>query len=264
PYSGEEAQYRAAIYGDRGVYRPGETAHLVAIVRDSKHVAPPAGMPVQLSLVDARGKVIRQHTLPVNGAGVVTLDPSFGAFAPTGRYEAKAEIGGKAAGSWSFRVEEFVPERMKVETRPQQPQYLAGEEVKLGVEARYLFGGVPAGAKVQLACELAPGDFTPKANNNFVYGVWRGEDADKQPEKAVPVGQVEGALDNAGHAALACPALPEGGSLKGPSTMIARAAVLEAGSGRTTVGEARVPLHPARDYIGLSATTETARMGQDL
>ena len=76
----------------------------MAIVRDAAHVAPPAGMPVQLRLVDPRGKVIRQHTLPVNGAGVVTLDPTFAAFAPTGKYEAQVEIAGKAAGSHSFRV----------------------------------------------------------------------------------------------------------------------------------------------------------------
>ena len=35
PYRGGEKKYAAAVYGDRGVYRPGETAHLVAIVRDA-------------------------------------------------------------------------------------------------------------------------------------------------------------------------------------------------------------------------------------
>src|SRR5207237_10391698 len=30
----DPSPYRAAVYSDRGVYRPGETAHLAAIVRD--------------------------------------------------------------------------------------------------------------------------------------------------------------------------------------------------------------------------------------
>src|SRR5690606_6569608 len=154
PYAGER-RYRAAIYSDRGVYRPGETAHLVAIVRDPQHVAPQAGMPVQVKLVDPRGKTIRQHSLAVNAAGVVTLDPSFAAFAPTGRYEAQVEVAGEPAGSYSFRVEELVPERMKVEARPRAPRYLVGDAVEVAVEARYLFGGIPAGARVELQCELA-------------------------------------------------------------------------------------------------------------
>lgn len=262
PYSGGEQKYRAAVYGDRGVYRPGETAHLVAIVRDAKHVAPPAGMPVQVKLVDPRGKVIRQHTLQVNGAGVVTLDPSFAAFAPTGRYEAQVEIAGKPAGSHSFRVEEFVPERMKVDARPSAPQFLLGEEVPIAVEARYLFGGVPAGAKVELGCELAPASFAPKQNANFVYGVWRGED--KEPEKAVPLGAANAELDEKGTTTLACPEVPHAGTYRGPSRIVARAAVFEAGSGRTTVGEASVPVHPARYYVGLSSGAKKVTTGAEL
>jgi uncharacterized protein YfaS (alpha-2-macroglobulin family) len=262
PYRGGEKKYAAAVYGDRGVYRPGETAHLVAIVRDAEHVAPPAGMPVQVKLVDPRGKVIRQHTLPVNGAGVVTLDPTFAAFAPTGKYELQVEIAGKAAGSHAFRVEEFVPERMKVEARSAKPQYLLGEEVPVGVEARYLFGGVPAGAKVELGCELAPATFAPKLNANFVYGVWR--EAGKEPEKAMPLGAVEGELDTDGKATLACPTVPSAGSYRGPANIVARAAVFEAGSGRTTVGQASIPVHPARYYVGLSSSTEKVRAGTEL
>ncbi len=261
PYSGESG-YRAAVYGDRGVYRPGETAHLVAIVRDAKHLAPPAGMPVQVKLVDPNGKVIRQHTLAVNGAGVVTLDSSFAAFATTGKYEAQVEIGGHPAGSHDFRVEEFVPERMKVQAKAPAPQYVLGEAVPVGVEAGYLFGGVPAGAKVELSCELAPATFAPKQNANFVYGVWRGDD--KGPEKAVPLGATQGELDADGKATLSCPAVPHAGTYRGPSTIVARAAVFEAGSGRTTVGEADVPVHPARYYLGLATSATRVAAGDDL
>lgn len=261
PYGGE-TKYRAAVYGDRGVYRPGETAHLVAIVRDAKNLAPPSGMPVQVKMIDPRGKLIRQHSLPTNGAGVVALDPTFAAFAPTGRYEAQVEIGGKTAGSHTFRVEEFVPERMKVDAKTPAPQYLLGEEVPVGVEARYLFGGVPAGAKVELTCELAPATFTPKQNANFVYGVWR--EQGQEPDKAVPLGATEGELDADGKATLSCPAVPHAGTFRGPASIVARAAVFEAGSGRTTVGQANVPVHPARHYVGLASSAKKVSAGADL
>ena len=35
PYRAERP-YRAAVYGDRGVYRPGDTAHVVGVVRDAR------------------------------------------------------------------------------------------------------------------------------------------------------------------------------------------------------------------------------------
>ena len=261
PYGGER-KYRAALYGDRGVYRPGETAHLVAILRDARNLAPAAGMPVQLKLVDPRGKVLRQHSLPVNAAGVVTLDPSFAAFATTGRYEVQAEVAGEQVGSYGFRVEEFVPERMRVDTRPGAPQFLLGQEVAFGVEARYLFGGVPAGAGVELQCELAATSFTPRQNANFVYGVWR--DPEEEPEKPMLLGSATGELDGEGRARLACPSSAQGGTFRGPAQVVGRASVLEAGSGRTTVGESRVPLHPARFYVGLSSGASKVEAGEDL
>src|SRR5688500_14477891 len=151
---------------------------------------------------------------------------------------------------------------MRVEARPTVPQYVLGQEVAFGVEARYLFGGIPAGAGVELQCELAATTFTPRQNANFVYGVWR--DPEEEPEKAMLLGSAAGELDAEGRAQLACPSSAQAGTFRGPAQIVGRAAVLEAGSGRTTVGEARVPLHPARFYIGLSSASGKAEAGEDL
>ena len=45
---------------------------------------------------------------------------------------------------------------------------------------------------------------------------------------------------------------------------MARAAVFESGSGRTTVGRADVPVHPARFYVGLSSGTTQVKAGDEL
>ena len=262
PYRGGEKKYRAAVYGDRGVYRPGETAHLVAIVRDAEHVAPPAGMPVQVKLVDPRGKVIRQHTLPVNGAG------RGDARSHLRRLRAHRPLRGAGGGRRQGGGQPRLPRR--------------------GVRARaHEGGGAPAGAALparrggagrrrrplplrrrarrrQGRARLRAGaaTFAPKQNANFVYGVWR--DADKEPDKPVPLGAVAGELDAEGKATLACPGVPSAGSYRGPATIVARAAVFEAGSGRTTVGQASVPVHPARYYVGLQSSAKKVRAGGEL
>ena len=259
PYRGGRA-YRAALYTDRGVYRPGETAHVAAIVRGGDNAAP-IGLPLRAELLDPRGKAVRSANLRANAAGQVVFDLPFPAFASTGRYQARLEAGDEEIGRVTFQVEEFVPERMKVEVTAEESSYLLRETPRLAVDARYLFGGVPAEHRVELACDLEPTDFTPTQNANFHYGVWRAGDG---PAQGMRLGTSSGVLDADGGASLACPSGVANGGFEGPAKLVARAAVFEAGSGRTTVGRAGVPVHPARYYIGLQSSAIKAEAGQEV
>ncbi|HEU4730471.1 MAG TPA: MG2 domain-containing protein, partial [Kofleriaceae bacterium] len=58
-----QTPYRAAVFSDRGVYRPGDTAHVVAIVRDGKDRAPDQALPVDVQVLDPRAKVVRKLAL---------------------------------------------------------------------------------------------------------------------------------------------------------------------------------------------------------
>ena len=72
-YEGGKA-YSGFIYSDRGVYRPGETAHVAALLRTKAHVAPKQGMPVTLKLYDPKRKVVRKRVLKIDVNGLVTTD----------------------------------------------------------------------------------------------------------------------------------------------------------------------------------------------
>jgi alpha-2-macroglobulin len=248
PYR-EPGVYRAALYTERGVYRPGEVAHLAAIVRDERQLAPQAGMPVELTLLDPRGKAVRSLPLRTNAAGFVQADLELAPFAPTGRYRARLTSADRELGEERFQVEEFVPERMAVTVEGGAGAYLRGQTVGGRVAARYLFGGVPAGAAVELVCELSPAGFEPERNAEYHYGVWTPEE---RPRRPLPLGTATGELDSEGAAELACPGDASTGMV-GPAELVLRAAVAEAGSGRTSVGEARVPVHPERFYLGLKS-----------
>lgn len=263
PYRGNQ-KYRAAVYSERGVYRPGETAHLAAIVRQENHEAPPEGMPVQLAVLDPQGKVIRRNTLNTNGAGYLEQDVSFPAFASTGRYVARLEVAKRPVGQYTFQVEEFVPERMRVEVTAEEEEFQLGESLGLQVKARYLFGGVPSGNRLELACELAPGTFAPEENSQFHYGVWNRED---QPVRPLDLGVLEAQLDGDGEGTYACPGragVVGGPAWRGPANLVVRAAVFEAGGGRTTLGRASVPVHPENFYIGLSTGTTKVEAGNEV
>ena len=263
PYRSAQ-KYRAAIYSDRGVYRPGETAHLAAILRQEDNLAPPADMPVQTKLLDPQGQVIKSQALQTNGAGYVTLDLPFPAFATTGRYEAQMLVGDRKVGQYSFQVEEFVPERMKVDVGTAESQFKLGDDLAVAVEARYLFGGVPAEHQVEVSCELVPGTFDPPQNANFQYGVWQNEDA---PTRPLDLGRLTAKLDGEGKGTYICPGRSGAGrgpTFRGPARLLARAAVFEGGSGRTTVGQSTAPVHPESYYLGLQSSATKVESGQEL
>ncbi|MBI5069273.1 MAG: hypothetical protein HZB56_13645 [Deltaproteobacteria bacterium] len=258
PYAAEAA-YRAALWTERGVYRPGEVAHAAAVLRDREHRAPPAGMPVELQLLDPRGKVARKLQVKPNEAGLLAVDLPFAAFADTGRWQLVALVGDRRVGAHAFNVEEFVPERMKVTAAADRAAYRLGEAAGVAVDARYLFGGSAEGASVELTCALEPAAFRPaKENQQLTYGPRPG----KRAARALSLGSAQGTLDKKGHADLACP--PGPGAFAGPARLVATAAVFEGGSGRSTVQQATAPVHPERFYVGLQSGAARAEAGKPI
>ncbi|MET0403592.1 MAG: MG2 domain-containing protein [Cystobacter sp.] len=251
--------YRASLYSDRGVYRPGDTAHVVAVLRGQEDVAPPAGVPVELRVVDPRERDLRKLTLKTNEAGLVSLDVPFEAYQDTGAYRVVLSVANQTVAVYGLNVEEFVPERMKVTAQADKPGYVQGVEVPVTVEAAYLFGGSAEGSPLEVTCRLEPSVFRPKENAQYAYGVWRAEGSEVKPSV---LGQVKGELDAKGQVVVKCPAQQATGGFKGAAKLVALASVFEAGSGRSTVGEAQVPVHPEAYYVGLQANVQKVSAGQ--
>ncbi len=246
--------YRAAVYSDRGVYRPGERAHLVAIIRGRDERAPKAGLPVELRLKDPRQQEISRTMATTNTAGMVTLEPSFGDFAATGFYTLEVIVGGKELESYRFNVEEFVPERLKVDVKPGRASYQSNEAVMADVQAEYLFGGSAVDSPVELRCHVESVAFRPKFNGQLHYG-WAMDAPERTTE--FDLGTVTGKLNAEGKASLVCPQQNDRMRFNVPGEVVMTASVFEAGSGRTTVGVSRAAYHPEKYYIGFESPTIT-------
>ncbi len=255
PYA-QVTPYDAALWTDRGVYRPGDTARVAAIVRDDRHVAPEAGLPVLLRVFDPRERETRKRVVETNAAGMVTTDLAFGDYASTGRYRVVAEVGGASVGEVTFQVEEFVPERLAVTATAAGEGHLPGEPVDVAVSGQWLFGGSAVGSSVEVTCSLVPDTFEPAGFDGWSFGpAW----LTTRPS-VVTLGTARGELDEEGRSTVTCPAAT--GAIQGPTALVARAAVFEGESGRTTVAEARVPVHPEAFWVGLDTAVTRARRGQ--
>ncbi len=253
-----EAAYSAAIWSDRGVYRPGEVAHLVAVLRTDAYSAPKGGVPVEVEINDPRQKALTRKVLKTNDAGLITLDQSFADFAATGVYTMQLSVAKKSVASYRFNVEEFVPERMKVSATTAAKDYAAGEQILVDVSAEYLFGGSAEGSTMELTCRVVPSDFEPEQNTEFHYGL-----ASTAPKALdLPAVQTEIAADGTAH--ISCPPLAASANFQRAGKLEATAAVFEAGSGRTTTAMAKTNVHPAPYYIGLKSGSETFSKGKNV
>ncbi len=163
--------YEAFLHTDRGVYRPGETAHLRAIVR-GKGLSLPPEFPVVLEIrrPDGRRHSVRQALLSESGTAEFRV--AWNDYDATGRYtiSLKTPGGDDAMGSITLAVEDFVPPRIAAELVSDQQQYAPGETGRLTVVARYLYGAPAYGNPVSARLTVHPIAFTSEHFPQYVFG----------------------------------------------------------------------------------------------
>lgn len=109
----------AYVFSDRGIYRPGDTAHFGMIVKQAFARSQPAGLPLQVTITDARGSIVFDQKYSLNQIGLLTQDFATQVSSPTGQYTlnlytVKDENEQSLLGSTTFKVEEFQPDRMRI------------------------------------------------------------------------------------------------------------------------------------------------------
>jgi uncharacterized protein YfaS (alpha-2-macroglobulin family) len=185
--------HEAFIYTDRGVYRPGETVHLRAIVRGPDGITPPS-FPIRWQfrrpdLHDWKG-VVGQ----LDADGAASLDLSLPDDLPTGQWSVTLGLPGdrkesESFGSASFQVEEFMPSRMQVglmlkgdaalgagagdrgELNGSTPRFfLKDGTLSAEVQADYLFGKPVSERPARIVARIDPTPFAPPQWIGWTFG----------------------------------------------------------------------------------------------
>lgn len=134
----------AYVFAERGVYRPGETVHLTAIVRDKAGTA--SALPTTLVLTRPDGVEHRRISLPDGGLGGRSASIALNRGVVTGTWRAKlyADVKSQPIGQVAFLVEDFVPERVDLKLEPLGSSIVLEETAAISATGRYLYGP-PAG-----------------------------------------------------------------------------------------------------------------------
>ncbi len=234
--------YEAFLYTDRGVFRPGETAHLAAIARGAGNRIPPE-FPVILQIIAPDGAVFREYTGNTKDSGYCLFQVNIPDYARTGKYTAFLKAGGELIGHTGFNVEDFMPDRIKVETIPDKNRYLSGDTANIDIKGMNLFGPPAAGRKVNLSLRMEAVPFSPASFRSYQFG-------DSGREFKVfeqPVGQ--GELNANGQMNFSYN-FPNNLTPPGFIRAIFQATVTEDG-GRSVSNYKAVEYHPYDAYIGL-------------
>jgi uncharacterized protein YfaS (alpha-2-macroglobulin family) len=163
------AGYDAFIYGDRDIYRPGETVHISTIIRDEDWKVP-GRIPIKLKFVAPNGKVFTTIKKTLNQYGSFVADIKLPAAAPTGGYSAEVYTTTDVyLNSAKIKVEEFVPDRIKVKVSASKKDIYLNEQLKITVQANNLFGPPAANRKYEIQQNIKRKYFSAKdyASYNF-------------------------------------------------------------------------------------------------
>jgi uncharacterized protein YfaS (alpha-2-macroglobulin family) len=126
---------------ERGIYRPGETVYLTALVRNARADAV-GDLPLTLVIERPDGVEFVRRTLSDGGAGgysaAVLLDDD----AMRGSWRAKlfSDPKGAAIADVALLVEDFEPERLAFDITTAATSIGAGAPVAIDLSARYLYG----------------------------------------------------------------------------------------------------------------------------
>ncbi len=239
----------AYVFTDRGIYRPGETVHLQALVRERDLTAPAQVFPALFRITRPDGRVYKDFPVMLDELGAASADVTLPDYLPTGSYGCALVLPGTFAelGATWVALEDFVPPQIVVNIEAPEGRRPARDDFTFQVSARHLFGRAASGLTVNGAVTVKPVDFKPVRWPEYVFG-----DPDKSFSPVyTDVGR--GSLDERGTAEFTVKP-GRNGAFRPPAALQAVVAgtVFEAG-GRAVTSYATVNLDAYPYYIGLRA-----------
>ncbi|MCC2548039.1 alpha-2-macroglobulin family protein [Hymenobacter sp. BT175] len=170
------ARYQAFLYGDRDLYRPGDTVRTNTVVRTDTWQTPPANLPVKIRLLLPTGKEYASLRRKLSADGSFEsrfiLPPAI----MTGLYTLEVLTGNDVLlASKKISVEEFMPDRLKVTVKAAPAVAKPGQPVTATLTAMNLFGPPAADRKFEVEFSLKAKPFKPKQYADYTFYIQSGE-----------------------------------------------------------------------------------------
>lgn len=140
------------IYGERGVWRPGDTVHLSFVLEDLNKTIPNKH-PINVSFYDAKGSLVKKLTSKKSNKSIYYFPLPTSVDGPTGNYLANVSIGGHEFQA-SLKVETIIPNRLKIKLDFDKKDIQIGENIKAKLKSTWLHGAPAKNLRAEVKATL--------------------------------------------------------------------------------------------------------------
>lgn len=241
------------VYGERGVWRPGDDIYLTLILED-KNNRMPDNHPVIMELYNPNDQLYDRQTLTNGTNGFYVFHVATDENAPTGLWTAKFKVGNETF-THPVRIETIKPNRLKININA--PRIIRSDmKNRIGLTAHWLSGPAAKDMDASVEMTLYP-DPTPFKNyRNYVFT--NPLVSYTSSEKNI----YSGRLDSTGHIVRDCRI---GADMNSPGMFHANvtAKVAEPG-GNTSISAKSVPFSPFEVYVGVNLGSKSFETDRNL
>jgi len=155
------------IYGERGVWRPGDTLHLTFMLNDNANKLP-KGHPVKMEVTNPNGKLIYKNVTTDNLNNFYTFPVITSTEGKTGNYNAKVSVGG-ATFYKGLKVETVKPNRLKIKVDFKNDILTSNEPLNGTLEVKWLHGAPAKNIKAEIKAKFSTSYTNFKNYKEYVF-----------------------------------------------------------------------------------------------
>lgn len=141
------------LYGERGVWRPGDTLFLTFILEDQQKNLPPSH-PVSFELLNPLGQTYDRITKTLGMNGFYTFTTRTAHDAPTGNWTGVVRVGG-AEFRQRIKIESIKPNRLKIELDFDRKVITHSPQTRATLKAEWLHGATARNLKADVNVRLS-------------------------------------------------------------------------------------------------------------
>lgn len=230
------------IYGERGVWRPGDTLHISFILEDREKRIPEKH-PVALEIYNPKGQFFTKMISTQGTNGFYAFDVPTHATDPTGVWNAYIKVGGTAFHK-SLRIETIKPNRLKINLALPKILHATDKNVSVPLTSTWLTGATASNLKAKIEMSLS------KVKTQFKnYGQYIFNDP-ATDFTTIQTDMFDGTLDAEGKAAVTLK-LPAATNAPGVLNASFTTRVFEPG-GDASFYTQSIPFSPFVSYVGIN------------
>ena len=238
-----EKGIKARIYGERGVWRPGDTIHLTFVINDKSNPLP-KGHPIRFVLKDERGGVVYHRLNHYVPGTFYTYHIPTEAEAPTGTWHAEVHVGGTVFTK-KISVATVKPNRIKIHLDlGKSPVLSLNDGISGTLTAKWLHGSPAANLKADVNMEVKATKTVFEGYENYIFNDPTGSFYSDE------ITVFEGKLDNNGTAKIDDIEFPDTGDAPGMLKAVFTTRVFEQGGG-FSMDIFSKKISPFERYVGL-------------